>query len=294
MAKLKDLETKYDFKKVEEGKYDRWIKEGYFTCGDLSKKPYTIVIPPPNITGKLHIGHVLDTTLQDIIIRRKRMMGYDALLSGLAAAPMGVGSIIGIILTGILSNKIDLKIQIFMGVIITFIGCMMFSNFNLSISMNSIMLPNAILGLGSSLIALPATTITFETIPNEKMTNASSIQNLTKNVGSAIGTSSVGVFVSTYSQIHQTYLVDKLTALNNNFADRIADYVSTFISMGMDINSAQGAANTMIYKLLQQQVALCAYMSAYKTYALIALAIILLLILLKYQKSHNQSSINRK
>lgn len=79
MAKLKDLSTKYDFKLVEEGKYDKWIKEGYFTAGDISKKPYTIVIPPPNITGKLHIGHVLDTTLQDIIVRRKRMMGYDTL-----------------------------------------------------------------------------------------------------------------------------------------------------------------------------------------------------------------------
>ena len=79
MAKLKDLETKYDFKKVEEGKYDKWLKENAFSCGDISKKPYTIVIPPPNITGKLHIGHVLDTSLQDIIIRRKRMMGYDTL-----------------------------------------------------------------------------------------------------------------------------------------------------------------------------------------------------------------------
>ena len=77
--KLKDLGAKYDFKSVEEGKYSKWIKEGYFTAGDVTKKPYTIVIPPPNITGKLHIGHVLDTTLQDIIIRRKRMQGYDAL-----------------------------------------------------------------------------------------------------------------------------------------------------------------------------------------------------------------------
>ena len=79
MAKLKDLETKYDFKKVEEGKYDKWLEENAFSCGDISKKPYTIVIPPPNITGKLHIGHVLDTSLQDIIIRRKRMMGFDTL-----------------------------------------------------------------------------------------------------------------------------------------------------------------------------------------------------------------------
>jgi len=77
--KLKDLSTKYDPKLVEEGKYNYWVKNGFFKAGDISKKPYTIVIPPPNITGKLHLGHVLDTTLQDIIIRRKRMQGYDAL-----------------------------------------------------------------------------------------------------------------------------------------------------------------------------------------------------------------------
>ena len=79
MNKLKDLPIKYDFKEVEQGKYEEWVEKGYFTAGDINKKPYTIVIPPPNITGQLHIGHVLDTTLQDIIIRRKRMMGFDAL-----------------------------------------------------------------------------------------------------------------------------------------------------------------------------------------------------------------------
>ena len=73
------LAPKYDFKTVEIGKYQKWLEEGYFKAGDISKTPYTIVIPPPNITGKLHLGHVWDTTLQDIIIRRKRMMGFDAL-----------------------------------------------------------------------------------------------------------------------------------------------------------------------------------------------------------------------
>ena len=75
----KILKPKYDFKEVEEGKYDFWLKGGFFEAGDLSKKPYSIVIPPPNVTGKLHLGHSWDTTLQDIIIRRKRMQGYDAL-----------------------------------------------------------------------------------------------------------------------------------------------------------------------------------------------------------------------
>ena len=77
--KLKYLSIKYDFKTFEQNKYSKWVENGYFTAGDLSKKPYTIVIPPPNITGKLHLGHVLDTTLQDIIVRRKRMMNFDTL-----------------------------------------------------------------------------------------------------------------------------------------------------------------------------------------------------------------------
>ena len=73
------LEKKYDHKMVEEGKYENWLNHKYFESGDLSKKPYAIVIPPPNVTGKLHLGHAWDTTLQDIIMRFKRMQGYDAL-----------------------------------------------------------------------------------------------------------------------------------------------------------------------------------------------------------------------
>ena len=79
MINKKELEAKYNHHEVEKGKYDYWLKNGFFTAGDKNKIPYTIVIPPPNVTGKLHLGHAWDTTLQDILIRRKRMQGYDAL-----------------------------------------------------------------------------------------------------------------------------------------------------------------------------------------------------------------------
>ncbi|HLS99923.1 MAG TPA: class I tRNA ligase family protein, partial [Acholeplasma sp.] len=76
----KELSTKYDFKLVEEGRYQFWLDNDLFKAGkDQRKTPFTIVIPPPNVTGKLHLGHAWDTTLQDIIIRRKRMQGFDAL-----------------------------------------------------------------------------------------------------------------------------------------------------------------------------------------------------------------------
>ena len=75
----KNLEPKYNHHQVEEGKYEHWVKQGYFTAGDKSKDPFTIVIPPPNVTGILHIGHAWDNALQDIISRYKKMRGYDML-----------------------------------------------------------------------------------------------------------------------------------------------------------------------------------------------------------------------
>ena len=72
------LETKYNHKLVEENKYEKWLGNGYFEERD-GLPPYAIVIPPPNVTGKLHLGHAWDTTLQDIIIRFKRMQGYNAI-----------------------------------------------------------------------------------------------------------------------------------------------------------------------------------------------------------------------
>ncbi len=80
MATNKEIEKTYDPKKVEDRIYKDWVDNKYFEAKvDPSKKPFTIVIPPPNVTGQLHMGHALDETLQDILIRYKRMMGYSAL-----------------------------------------------------------------------------------------------------------------------------------------------------------------------------------------------------------------------
>ena len=80
MDKTHTLENKFNPKDFEDKIYKNWEEKGYFKPSeDKSKKPYTIVIPPPNITGKLHMGHALDETIQDLLIRYKRMQGYNAL-----------------------------------------------------------------------------------------------------------------------------------------------------------------------------------------------------------------------
>ncbi len=76
----KELPTTYDPANVEDRLYRQWEERGYFHAEvEEDKPPFTIVIPPPNITGQLHMGHALDNTLQDILIRWKRMQGYNTL-----------------------------------------------------------------------------------------------------------------------------------------------------------------------------------------------------------------------
>ncbi len=76
----KELAKTYDPKDIEERLYEKWMKNGYFHAKvNPDKKPFTIVMPPPNVTGQLHMGHALDNTMQDILIRFKRMQGYEAL-----------------------------------------------------------------------------------------------------------------------------------------------------------------------------------------------------------------------
>jgi len=76
----KELSKTYDPSQIEDKRYGEWVERGYFTAkADPDKKPFTIVIPPPNVTGQLHMGHALDETTQDILIRYKRMQGYAAL-----------------------------------------------------------------------------------------------------------------------------------------------------------------------------------------------------------------------
>jgi len=80
MSEKREMATTYNPKEFEKKLYKNWEEKGYFTPKvDENKKPYTIVLPPPNITGKLHLGHALDDTIQDIIIRTKRMQGYSTL-----------------------------------------------------------------------------------------------------------------------------------------------------------------------------------------------------------------------
>lgn len=211
----------------------------------------------------------------------QNLLGYDSFLSGLAAGPMGVGSVFAVIFTTATLKTLGLRTQTVIGLVAFSIGCLIFSGLNLNIAFNNVMIPNTIVGFGLTTTIIPCTTLLFSRVSKQDMTNAASLQNLIKNVGCAVGTSSVGFLVSSYSQIYQSYLVDRLTMLNSAFSNAVANMSANFTNMGIDAGTAIGMAQGKIYGMLVQQSTLCAFMNAYRIYAILILVLIPLVFALK-------------
>ena len=219
----------------------------------------------------------------------QNLLGYDSFLSGLAAGPMGVGSVLAVVFTTLSLKVLGLRTQTVIGLIAFSIGCVMFSALNLNISFNNVTIPNIIVGFGLTTVIIPCTTLLFSMVSKQDMTNAASIQNLVKNVGCAVGTSSVGFLVSSYSQVYQSYLVDKMHLLHTPFANQVTTLSTQFIQMGHDAITASGMAQGKIYGQLVQQSTLCAFMNAYRIYAVLILLMVPLVFLLKqFNSDENQ------
>lgn len=214
----------------------------------------------------------------------QNLMGYDSFLSGLAAGPMGIGSVLAVVFTSATLKIFGLRTQTVLGLVIFSIGCFMFSGLNLSIAFNNVTIPNIVVGFGLTAVIIPCTTLLFSMVKKEEMTNAASVQNLIKNVGCAVGTSSVGFLVSSYSQIYQHYLVDKMTLLNTSFSTKVAALSGHFVNLGYDFVTATGMAQGKLYSLLIQQSTLCAFINAYRIYAVLILFLIPLVFLLRQFK----------
>src|SRR5574344_759289 len=208
------------------------------------------------------------------------LMGYTSWLSGLAATPMGIGSFIGIVVTGIFADRVDLRKFCAFGLLFIAVSAYLFGSLNLNISLINVVVPNIVLGVGLSISITGLTTLIFANVNNEEMTNASGLQNLLKNVGGAVGTSFVGVMVSRFSQIRQHYLVDNLSQLNPVFQQKVHALTVAFSQSASSV-VAQQKANYLIYSNMIKQSYLCAYMDSYRTYALIIIIILPFLFILK-------------
>ncbi len=208
------------------------------------------------------------------------LMGYNAYLSGLSMMPRGAGSLTSVILSGLLSNKIDNRILICIGLICVGIAGFQLSEVNLDISMTSISVPNFILGLGMGFSFVPSIALSAVTLKNNQMTNASGLQSLLRNIGGAIGTSLSGTMIARCSQMHQYYMVDNLNELNPVYMERLSE-TAAGLSLYAHPAEAQYMAQNVLYKQLVQQSTLLGFTDTFRMFSIAAMVVIPTVFLLK-------------
>ena len=212
----------------------------------------------------------------------QNMMGYDSFTSGLTMMPRGIGCLAGTFIYSALAGKISDKAIAFAGVCFVCLGSWLLGFINLEISSASVAVPNIMYGFGMAMGMIPLITYSCLRVPNEKMSNASGLQNFIKTIGGAVGTSLVATFISRFSQVHQNMLTHTLTETNGIYMDRLQSYTSQFAA-SLDLASAKNMAENYIYNQLGVQAHLWAYIDSFRIFA-VAGVIILILILCMHNK----------
>lgn len=235
------------------------------------------------------IGAVLYSTLAILPLFLQHLLGYTATLSGFAISPRGFGSFAGLIVCALLANRVDQRLVVIAGMVLLGVSNIMFGSLNMEIAMSNIILPNIVCGFAFSLLMIPLMTISFVTLTNNQMTNASGIFNLAKSVGGAVGTSVVSTLISRMGQVHQTNLVHNLTYANHAFMAKFNAFQAAMSGSGAGL--ATSKANYLIYGELQQQANLLAFMDCFKIYATLVILLVPAVFLFKKMAYDNKENL---
>lgn len=230
------------------------------------------------------INVMLYSTLLLVPMFVQSLLGYSPSMSGLAMFPRAVICLIGLIAAGEISRYVKPKILATIGFLIMGTSVLMLTQMNPTSSMESIVLPNILLCIGVPLAFVPITAMSFQTLPASKNADAAALHALFKNIITAIATAMSATFIARVSQVHQTYLVGNLAAHNVIFRTKLMALQTKFLALYPSV-LAHKKANGMLYKELLQQARLGAFFEAFTVLALMSIAIIPLLLLLKTRKS---------
>lgn len=237
------------------------------------------------------VGTVIQVVMQAVLYASlailpqflQSMMGYTAFLSGYSMMPRGLGSMTAMIICAFIADKVDKRALVCIGLALLGFAGLFFGFLNLQISSINIMVPNYVMGLGMGLSMVPIINLSMETLTNEQMTNATGLQNLLKNIGSAIGTSLVATMLTRFSQVHQYMMVGHLSELNEAFIERVQT-TAAMLSQYTSPSVAHYMAQYSQYGQLIKQASLWAFMDSFRIFGLLCFVLIPLLILFKRSK----------
>ena len=184
------------------------------------------------------------------------------------------------VICAFIADKVDKRILTAVGLFLLGVAGIILGFLNLQISNINIMIPNFIMGLGMGLSFVPIINLSMETISNVQMTNATGLQNLLKNIGSAIGTSLVATMITRFGQMHQFMMVGKLNDLNPVFVERVQTTTAA-LSQYTHVTVAKHMAEYSQYGTLLKQSSLWAFMDSFRIFGVLCFMLIPLLLLFK-------------
>ena len=227
------------------------------------------------------LGFVLYASLMLLPIFLQTLLGYPALQAGLALSPRGIGSLFMMPIVGQLTNRLDPRKLITLGLIVG--GWTMFSlsHLNLNAGYWDIFWPQVIQGGAMAFLFIPLMATSMSGIPREKMGNATSIYNLMRNIGGSFGIATMTTFLSRRSQVHQNQLVSHITTYDHPAGIMMHGMKAWFMAHGSSAVDATKKSMGAMYGLVQQQAALLSFVEAFWIMGVIFLAMLPLVVLLR-------------
>jgi len=224
-------------------------------------------------------GYVLYSTTALLPLFLQTLLGYSALDSGLAVSPRGIGSMASMVVAGALANRIDNRWLLMFGFFVFGASSLMLSNLNLGIGMSSVVLPNALNGFAGGFVFVPLTTMAMGRLERQEIGNAAGIYNLVRNIGGSIGIAIATALLVRRGQVHQNYLAANLTANDGATGGALAGLQAQLHTAGADAVTAHSMALGAIYRSLEQQASLMAYVDGFRLLGYLALICVPLVLL---------------
>jgi DHA2 family multidrug resistance protein len=231
------------------------------------------------------VGFVLYGSMVLLPVMLQTLLGYPPLQAGIAMAPRGIGSFFMMPITGLMTGKFDARKLLAAGLFVGGLTLLWLSVLNLQAGYWDIFWPQLLQGVGMSLLFVPLTTVSMDSIPREKMGNATSLFNLMRNIGGSIGIAATGTMLARNNQKTTSMLGSNITAFDPSSQGILYQLRAGFMAAGADITTATERAYAAVFGMVQQQATMVSFVSIFQLLGLLFIAIIPLVLLMKRPKS---------
>jgi len=227
------------------------------------------------------VGFVLYGSLVLLPIMLQTLLGYPSLTAGIAMAPRGLGAFIGMPVIGILIGRFDPRKMVAAGLVVGGVTLIWLGQLNLNAGYWDIFWPQFIQGLALSLLFVPMTTIAMDPIPRERMGNATSLFNLTRNLGGSVGIAVTNTLLSRHEQANAVLLGSNVTSLNPAARSAFESARAGFLAAGADPATATQRAYAALQGLVHQQAAMVSFVGLFRGLGIVFLLILPLVLLMR-------------